>query len=53
MGNLAISLALPIIGIFLDNYSSGASTLRYIAVMPAILIIAFLFLNTYMKKSKA
>jgi MFS family permease len=53
MGNLAISLALPIIGVFLDNYSSGSSTLRYIAVMPAILIFAFLFLNIYMKKNKA
>lgn len=53
MGNFAISISLPIIGIFMDMDSTGGETLRYIAVMPAILIAAFLFLNIYMKKSKA
>ncbi|MCK5105839.1 MAG: MFS transporter, partial [Cyclobacteriaceae bacterium] len=50
IGNFGISIALPIIGIFMDMDSSGADTLRYIAVLPAILIGAFLFLNIYIRK---
>jgi len=53
IGNFAISIALPIIGIFMDTESSGAETLRYMAVLPAILIIAFLFLNIYTRREKA
>ena len=53
IGNLGISIALPIIGIFMDMDSSGAATLRYIAVLPAILIGAFLFLNIYIRKNKS
>ena len=53
IGNLGISIALPIIGIFMDMDSSGAATLRYIAVLPAILIGAFLFLNIYLRKNKS
>lgn len=53
MGNFGISIALPVIGIFMDTESTGAETLRYMAVMPAILIFAFGFLNIYMRKKKA
>lgn len=53
IGNFAASIILPIIGIFMDMDSSGAEVLRYMAVLPAILIVAFLFLNFYMKKRSA
>ena len=52
VGNFSISIALPIIGVFMDTESSGAETLRYMAVMPAILIGAFLFLNIYLRSKK-
>ncbi len=52
VGNFSISIALPIIGIFMDTESTGAETLRYMAVMPAILIFAFGFLNMYMRKKQ-
>jgi MFS family permease len=53
VGNFAISNILIIIGIFMDTRSTGAETLRYMAVMPAILIVTFLFLHIYIRKSKA
>lgn len=53
LGNFAVSIALPVIGVFMDTQSSGASTLRYMAVMPAILIGAFIFLNVYIRRRKA
>lgn len=52
LGNFAVSLSLPIIGIFMDMESSGAATLRYMAVLPAILIVAFTFLNIYTRRNK-
>lgn len=52
VGNFSISIALPIIGIFMDTESTGAETLRYMAVMPAILIFAFGLLNMYMRKKQ-
>jgi len=53
IGNFSISIALPIIGVFMDTESTGAETLRYMAVMPVILIIAFLFLNIYLRRNKS
>ncbi len=50
IGNFSISIALPVIGIFMDTAASGAETLRYMAVMPAILIVAFLLLYIKFKK---
>lgn len=50
IGNFGISITLPVIGAFMDLDSSGGEVLRYMAVMPAILIIAFLFLNIYFRK---
>ncbi|MCG8310987.1 MAG: MFS transporter [Cytophagales bacterium] len=54
VGNFSISIALPIIGIFMDTESTGAETLRYMAVMPAILILAFgaLFFLTRKKSNE-
>ena len=49
VGNFSISIALPIIGLFMDTESTGAETLRYMAVMPAILIVAFGLLNIAMR----
>jgi hypothetical protein len=48
--NFGISITLPVIGTFMDLDSSGGEILRYMAVMPAILIFAFLFLNIYFRK---
>jgi len=50
IGNFAASISLPIIGIFMDMESSGASTLRYMSVMPLILIVAFGFLFLNLRK---
>lgn len=52
IGNFAASLVLPIIGIFMDTESTGAETLRYMAVLPAILIVAFTFLTITMRRNK-
>jgi len=52
IGNFAASLVLPIIGIFMDTESTGADTLRYMAVLPAILIVAFTFLTITMRRNK-
>ena len=41
MGFLSVSIVLPVMGRFLDLSGSGAETLRYMAVLPAFLIIAF------------
>ncbi len=53
MGFLSVSIVLPVMGRFLDLSGSGAETLRYMAVLPAFLIIAFgiLYLS-YRKKAK-
>lgn len=52
IGNLGVSVALPAIGFFMDMGSSGASTLRYMAVLPATLIVAFLILTIYIRKKQ-
>ena len=52
VGNFSISIALPIIGIFMDTESTGAETLRYMAVMPVILILAFGLLNLHLRKKQ-
>ena len=52
IGNIGVSISLPVIGVFMDMESSGAETLRFMAIMPLILIVAFLFLNIYIRKKK-
>jgi fucose permease len=50
IGNFSISIALPVIGIFMDTTATGSETLRYMAVMPAILIVAFSLLHIRFKR---
>ncbi|WP_445734400.1 MFS transporter [Mariniflexile sp.] len=48
-GMFSVSLVLPVMGNLMDN-ASAAEALRTMSILPAILIIAFLGLNIYMKK---
>lgn len=48
-GMFSVSLVLPIMGNLMDN-ASPAEALRTMSLLPAILIIAFVGLNIYMKK---
>ncbi len=41
LGMFSVSIVLPVMGDFLDHASTGADTLRYMAVLPAVLIVAF------------
>nr|NQU89870.1 MFS transporter [Bacteroidota bacterium] len=52
LGFLATAIVLPIMGKFMDLSGSGSETLRYMAILPAFLIIAFgLLYFTHKKKS--
>ncbi len=44
LGHLSVAFVLPAMGRFLDFSGSGAETLRYMAILPAFLIVAFGFL---------
>jgi MFS family permease len=48
-GMFSVSLVLPIMGKLMDN-ANAAEALRTMSILPAILIVAFLGLNIYMKK---
>lgn len=50
-GMFSVSLVLPIMGSLMDN-ASPVEALRTMSLLPAILILAFLGLNIYMKKRK-
>lgn len=50
MGFLSVSIVLPVMGRFLDLSGSGAETLRYMAVLPAFLILAFGLLFLFHRK---
>ena len=50
-GMFSVSLILPIMGNLMDN-ASAAEALRTMSILPAILIVAFIGLNIYMKKRK-
>lgn len=53
LGFLSVAIVLPVMGKFMDLSGSGAGTLRYMAILPAFLIIAFGFLYfSYKKKSQ-
>lgn len=41
LGMLSVSIVLPVMGIFMDAEASGSDTLRMMAFLPAILIVAF------------
>ncbi|MCF8262514.1 MAG: MFS transporter [Melioribacteraceae bacterium] len=53
LGMFSVSIVLPIMGVFMDTGSAGTETLRYMAILPAILILLFGFLySKFGKKSK-
>lgn len=41
MGMLSVSIVLPVMGSFMDAQTSGAQTLQLMAILPAVLIVAF------------
>ncbi|WP_341215146.1 MFS transporter [uncultured Wocania sp.] len=51
-GMFSVSLVLPIMGKLMDD-ANATEALRTMSILPAILIVAFLGLNIYMKKRKA
>lgn len=44
LGMFSVSIVLPVMGRFMDTSATGAETLRYVAVLPSILIVAFIYL---------
>lgn len=50
-GMVATSMVLPIMGKSIDT-AGAQMTLRYMAVLPAILVVCFIFLNIYMRNKK-
>jgi len=48
-GMLSVAVVLPIMGSLIDN-SSASEALRTMSILPAILIVAFIGLNVYMKR---
>ncbi|MQY78627.1 MAG: MFS transporter [Bacteroidetes bacterium] len=53
LGFLSAAIVLPLMGKFMDMTGSGVETLRYMAILPALLIIAFgLLYITHKKKSR-
>lgn len=48
-GMFSVSLVLPIMGKLMDN-ANATEALRSMSILPAILIVAFIGLNIYMKK---
>lgn len=49
-GMFSVSLVLPFMGRLMDGASGPSEALRTMSILPAILIVAFLGLNMYMKK---
>ena len=50
-GMLSVSIVLPIMGRLMDD-ASASEALRTMSILPAVLIIAFIGLNVYMKNRK-
>jgi hypothetical protein len=51
-GMFSVSIVLPVMGRLMDGASGPGEALRTMSILPAILIVAFLGLNIYMKKRK-
>ncbi|MGY5353698.1 MFS transporter [Wenyingzhuangia sp. IMCC45467] len=49
-GMFSVSLVLPVMGKLMDN-ANAVEALRTMSILPAILIVAFIGLNIYMKKT--
>ena len=41
LGMFSVSIILPLMGVFMDTGAQGSETLRYMAILPAILIVLF------------
>lgn len=52
IGMFSVSIVLPIMGTFMDAAQQGGTTLRYMAILPFLLIFLFTGLFLYMKKKK-
>lgn len=50
-GMVATSMVLPIMGKSIDT-AGPQMTIRYMSILPAILVVCFLFLNIYMRNKK-
>ncbi|WOD43579.1 MFS transporter [Hwangdonia lutea] len=50
-GMFSVSIVLPVMGKLMDD-ANAAEALRTMSILPAILIVAFLGLNIYMKKQR-
>jgi fucose permease len=50
LGMFSVSIVLPIMGRFMDTTASGVETLRYMAVLPALLVVAFTYLFAKYRK---
>jgi MFS family permease len=51
LGMFSVSIVLPIMGRFMDTSGSGSDTLRYIAILPSFLIVAFIYLFSKYRNS--
>ena len=49
-GMFSVSIVLPVMGRLMDGASGAGEALRTMSILPAILIVAFIGLNVYMKK---
>lgn len=49
-GMFSVSIVLPVMGHLMDGASGAGEALRTMSILPAILIVAFLGLNIYMRK---
>ena len=49
-GMFSVSIVLPVMGRLMEGASGAGEALRTMSILPAILIIAFIGLNIYMKK---
>jgi MFS family permease len=50
LGMFSVSIVLPVMGRFMDTTASGVETLRYMAVLPALLVVAFTYLFAKYRK---
>jgi len=44
LGMFSVSIVLPIMGVFMDTGTQGSETLRFMSILPAILVVLFGFL---------
>ncbi|MFZ1290639.1 MAG: MFS transporter [Melioribacteraceae bacterium] len=52
LGMFSVSIVLPIMGVFMDTGTQGSETLRFMSILPAILVVLFGFLYTKFGRKK-